>query len=88
MLKERTPFTGRSVVRRRAAAKFQGSVSMADEPGCAKGSDDFASVPYQAGERVRFQSVREVQTSRISSGWLRGGTTRSNEGLKLEPTFD
>jgi hypothetical protein len=87
MLKKGTPFTGCRVVCRRAAAKVPAAVTMADEPGCAKGSDEFASVPYQTGERVRFHSVGEVQSSRISSGRLRGGTTRSEEGLELEPTF-
>lgn len=88
MLKERTPFPRGRVVFGRAAANFPAAVTMADEPGRAKGSDDFASVPYQAGERVRFPSAGEVQTSSISSPWLRGGTTRADEGLELEPTLD
>jgi hypothetical protein len=88
MPKERTPFTGCGVVCRRAAAKFPAAVAMADEPGCAKGSDEFASVRYQADERVRFRRAGEVQTSRISSAWLPGGTTWFEDGLKLEPTFE
>ena len=54
MLKERTPFTGRSVVYWRAATKLPSTVTMAGEPGGAKRSDHFASVPYETGERVRF----------------------------------
>jgi hypothetical protein len=88
MLKERTPFTGCRVVCRRAAAKFPAAVMTAAEPGRAKGSNELASIPYQTDERFWFHTAGEDQTSSISGGRFCGDTTRSEERLKLAPTFD
>jgi hypothetical protein len=68
MLKDRTPFTGRSVVSGRAAVKFPAAVTVVDEIRCAEEGDCFAFVPPQPGEPVRFRKVDKLPTLRFSRG--------------------
>jgi len=68
MLKVSTPFTGRSVVRGRAAAKFPAAFAMMDEIGCAEGSDPFALATQQPGEQVWFHMAVEADAPGTSRG--------------------
>jgi hypothetical protein len=79
MLKERTPFPGRSVVFGRAAAKFPVAVVMLDKIGGAEGSDDVILVPHPRGGHVWFRWPDELRPLRIPRGWLRDGAPRLQE---------
>ena len=71
-----------------ASAKFPLAVTLADELGCAEGSDYFAFVPHQPGEHVRLRTVGEVQRSGISQWQVAGGTPCRRRGLNSRHNSD
>ena len=81
MLKQRTPFTGRRVVRGQTAAKFPATVTVADKAGGTEACNSLAFCPRPPG--VRSHSAGRGQRSKAASGWLTGRPTRSDAGVDL-----